>query len=146
MGNKKNFFISTVAIILSACSLSNGFIEYDKSVAVAADAIPPEKQEAYFACNFVRHRIACQENVWQTHPNPHFSRPLTPESLKDFLREVDLRGAGRVVDKYGQRCGLPQRIEQSIWHDGYDVTCADGPIWNITRNDNQWRVVKAPAE
>jgi hypothetical protein len=142
--NKKNLFFTTLTIILSGCSHANSYTAYNHSVDIAADAIPTEKQKAYFACQFDDYPKACEEDIWRSHPNPHLSRPLSNDTAKDFLRAAELRGAGHVIDQQGKQCGLPQGMHQPLWRAGYDVTCADGQVWSVTFNKQQWRVIKTP--
>lgn len=143
---KKNTLIATTALILVACSNPTGVYTYPQSVRDAAEAIPAEKQIGYFACSFLRHQSDCQQDIWKTHPNPKLSRNLNSETVKDFLAEVELRGAGRLLDKKGYACGRPQEVSGIFWERGDKVTCADGKQYIVDRAEGEWQITIAPTK
>ncbi len=144
---KKNIIITILALITSACASTAGPDPYQQSVELAADKISPSNQKAYFACKFERRATECLQKIWATHPKPELSRKLTRETLPDFLSAVELRGAGLIVSEEGKHtCGKPKDVSGLFWNRGYDVTCADGQHFIVSREDNQWRVTKAPSK
>ena len=144
--NKKNFSVTTLALILCACT-HQGLSRQEQILNLEADKIPQKTQAAYFQCEFVRHTASCQEEVWKTHPNPKPETGLDREFVMlRFLPEMKKRGAGVVLEQNGIKCGQLQELESQFWENGYIATCQGGAQYLIDRVSDKWRIVKQPAK
>jgi hypothetical protein len=146
---KKNFSLTTIAVLISGCTILRQPTETDLWALSKAEKYSKVAHISYLKCSYQWPDTECLQNNWDTYGSPEIEKTSQEEWKQKalaFIKTMETLGAAHVLQDKKYQCSKIINLDTMIFTKGKRAICDSGIEYKIMLKDNNWHidVLKTP--